>query len=315
MRNVNPDLAVFAGDPLNPVKIWDNLEQMKVSGWTTVILSLFHVDSLDRASDIYFNNYLAISGGTVMDLFLDWQNPLSQLLEGSTVRQIYASIGGGDPVRDFTHIAAAYYANNGSFHNTTLEFNLKALKSQFPAITGIDMDIEESYDETAFLAFCKLVRGLGYDISFCPFGSREGHGQGGFWFFIRMLEAIEKSDWGKGAVKRFNVQYYADQSSPPLDYVEAIKERLPDFDTSGFINIGCWARYKNKDKWEQSCPSGLQELLVYFRKLGAEPIGGAFIWNLDYILETTLDPGGCDGYASMGDYTRAIWNGMSAPVG
>ncbi|MDR3614353.1 MAG: hypothetical protein P4L53_12390 [Candidatus Obscuribacterales bacterium] len=44
-------------------------------------------------------------------------------------------------------------------------------------------------------------------------------------FLTNMLIEIEKSDWGKGAVKRFNVQYdYEGDSSLLSEYTSRIKE-------------------------------------------------------------------------------------------
>jgi hypothetical protein len=305
------DLAVYAGDALNPAEIADNLHDTKLAGWTTILLGLFHVG--EGGGPIFFNNLAAIDI-EVTEFFKGWQKPLNELLEERIVRRIYASFGGGDPVRDFSTIANIYYTNNHSFFHTPLEFNLKKLREAFPAITGIDMDVEEAYDRPSFIAFCQFVRGMGFDISFCPFGHYELDG-GQFIFWIKCLQEIEQSSWGKGAVKCFNLQCYWDATygvSPPEVWAYQIKKLLPDFNTEQFINIGCWARFYNdkNSSWEKSCPSDVQETVAAYKERGKGSVGGAFIWTLDYILQTSRNPSGCNGYAFMGDYTRAIWAAM-----
>lgn len=135
-----------------------------------------------------------------------------------------------------------------------------------------------------------------------------------------MLESIEKSDWGKGAVKRFNVQYYFDGpegSSLPKAYVEKIKSKLPDFDTDAFLSIGCWARSKDQyGEWSHSCPPDVADTIAYFNQDALGSVCGGFIWNLDCIMQTSLDPSACvdkngdKHYAFQGDYRNAIFDGL-----
>ncbi len=303
-----PDLAVYSGDALNPAKIADNLHDTKLAGWTTILLGLFHVGG-QPGTVIYFNDLPVIVDGSLTELFKGWQQPLHEILEARIVRRIYASFGGGEPVQDFSNIYKIYQNNNNSFAGTMLETHLKVLRHAFPAITGIDMNVEDTYDDASFVAFCRLVRGMGFDISFCGFGTE--HAQN-FWFWINCLQAIEQSSWGKDAVKRLNLQYYAKCEAPDF-WADKIKTRLPGFNTEQFINIGYWACFYNPKttSWAKSCPSDVQKTLAEFKKHGNGSVGGAFIWNLDYVLQTSLSPEGCGGYAFMGDYTRAIWNALS----
>lgn len=313
-----PDAAVYAGDPLNPIKIVDNLDQTRLS-WTTIILSLFHIGDIDKIWTIYFNDYPVVVDGKVVEMFANWNESLSQLLQGGSVRKLYASFGGGDPVRDFTAISNAYKSNCNSFHNSLLEFNLKEFRRAFPAITGIDMDIEDgyhddpTYDKESFTAFCKLVHELGYDISFCPYGSYDsGDNTESIGFLTDRLIEIEKSDWGKGVVKRFNVQYdYVNASSSPQEYINRIKSALPDFDTNAFFSIGCWARFIDEyGEWDKMCPPDIVNEVARWKQYAPESICGGWIWDMDFILQTSLDPTGCNGYAFQGDYRNAIFEGL-----
>ena len=46
---------------------------------------------------------------------------------------------------------------------------MKSFAATFPAIDGIDMDCEETYDVPSFAAFCKMLIGIGFGITFCPY--------------------------------------------------------------------------------------------------------------------------------------------------
>lgn len=302
-----PNIAVFSGEALGPSTISANLAATRQAGWTTIILGLFHVGQSPDA--IYFNNTLLIVDGRVEADLPTWQGLLKLLRQGGTITNVYASFGGGSPVRDFTAIREIYNANNYSFRGTMLETNLTKLREALPAINGIDMDAEDMYDQPSFLAFCQMVRGLGWDITFCPAASRDGPDPKTFWFWINSLKAIQQSSWGRDAVKWFNLQMYADVSRIPV-WVQEIRNAIPGFSTDQFIVAGCWARFWTGSSWDWWCPSLVQEGIAYYNKDGRPSLSGGFIWNMDYVLQTTSDPAGCGGLATMADYTKAIRDGM-----
>jgi hypothetical protein len=319
-----PNLVVYSGDVLGwlgPKNTYWLFERVAESYWTTVILGMFHINRPDPPSDhpgrtIHFGNTLLIKDGLPVADLNAWQSNLTLLKQSSTIKNVYASIGGDNAVIfDFRTIQMVYEDNKNSFKGTTLEKNLTVLRKALPAINGIDMDNEECEDQESFVAFCQMVRGLGWDITFCAYGDREDHSfPPYFYFWIDSLKAVQQSTWGQGAVKWLSLQMYAPAISPIRVWVEEIKKALPDFSTDHFIVPGFAARFwwVEKNNWSGSCPSEIKKDLISFRNQSTDnraAIGGAFIWNLEYTFEmgnlgACGIPGGMENYTS--DITEAF---------
>jgi hypothetical protein len=278
-----PNIALYAGGPLGPSEISQNLAATQKAGWTTIILGLFHIGRPDitgqNYGDIIFNDSMAISQGKyVADS--SWPNSVAELKQaGSSVKKIYASIGGGLGVEDFQTIQKIYQSNGNSFSGTMLETNLQEFRQTFPAIDGIDMDCEDNYDQLSFVAFCEMVIGLGFAITFCPFASWE------MSFWTASLAQIEKQH--SGAVKWWNLQCYdGGLGNDPKNWADAITQAIPTFPTNEFILAS---------DWTEDSPSEVTTLLANFS--GEACLGGGFIWDMDGIL---------NGASSMADYVGAI---------
>jgi hypothetical protein len=282
-----PNIALYAGGPLGPSGIAQNLAATQTAGWTTIILGLFHIGRPDvtgqNYGDIIFNDSMTISQGKyVADS--SWPNNVAQLKQaGSTVTKVYASIGGGKGIEDFQTIQKIYQSNGNSFSGTMLEANLQTLRQTFPAIDGIDMDCEDNYDQASFVAFCEMVIGLGFAITFCPYASWE------MTFWTASLAQIEKQH--SGAVKWWNLQCYDGGSgNDPKNWADAITQAIPAFPTNGFILAS---------DWTEDSPSDVTTLLSGFS--GEVCLGGGFIWDMDGIL---------NGTSTMADYVGAIKSAM-----
>jgi hypothetical protein len=310
MKMDGPNIAMYAGDPLGPAQFDGNLPAVKSANWTTVILSFVHISDEERfkkpdGSILFFNEARFIEDQQVLPPFATWNASLAQLKQGGTISKLYMSIGGGDPVRDFKTIQRIYSNNGNSFDKTPLLKNLVWLRNSFPVIDGIDMDCEDIYDQASFLAFCKLVHDIGFEITFCPWEKPD--------FWIGSLQQIQESTWGLDAVKWFNLQSYAftDPPAAPGVWADLIKKQMPGFNTDSFILAGAWARYKNSPtSWDKACPGQVEDTLKYLIKSGHNSVGGGFIWNMDCMLQTTNDPGGCNGIKTMKDYVAAINEAM-----
>jgi hypothetical protein len=278
-----PNIALYAGGPLGPSEILQNLAATQKAGWTTIILGLFHIGrpsiTGQNYGDIIFNDSMAISQGKyVADS--SWPNNVAQLKQaGSSVTKIYASIGGGRGVEDFQTIQTIYQSNGNSFSGTMLETNLQEFRQAFPAIDGIDMDCEDNYDQASFVAFCEMVIGLGFAITFCPYAGWE------MSFWTASLAQIEKQH--SGAVKWWNLQCYdGGVGNDPKNWADAITQAIPAFPTNGFILAS---------DWTEDSPSEVTTLLSNFS--GEACLGGGFIWNMDGIL---------NGPSTMAAYVSAI---------
>jgi len=282
-----PNIALYAGGPLGPAEITQNLAATQQAGWTTIILGLFHIGRPQiqgqSYGDLIFNDSLTISQGKYIAAS-SWPGEIAKLKQGgSAVTKIYASVGGGKGIEDYQSIQAIYQGNGNSFSGTMLETNLQVMKNTFPAIEGIDMDCEDNYDQASFVAFCEMVIGLGFDVTFCPYAGWE------MTFWTASLTQIEKGN--PGAVKWWNLQCYdGGQGNDPKDWAAAITAALPSFSTD---------RYILASDWTEDSPSQVTSLLSGF---AAEPcLGGGFIWDMDGIL---------NGGSTMADYVKAISAGL-----
>lgn len=300
----NRTIAAFGLGEVCPPNLAKNMSAIQKAGWTTVIVSLFHIDAF---GNLGINDTMITNNGTYIGN-PDWPGQLQQLLKGSgtTITTLEASIGGWG-VQDFENVKTIYQKNNKSFEGTLLQKTFGTFFTKFPTIRLIDMDMENTYDQDSFVAFCRMLIKIGFGITFCPFEQQR--------FWTNSLAALNKSN--PGAVKWWNLQCYAGGgSNTPKDWADAISKAIPGFNTKGFILASDWSRYLNQpDKdpstwyWEGDCPPAMQTLLSQYAK---EPsVSGAFLWNIDQILNYAADqkkkpdPQPC-GVVGMTDYVAAM---------
>src|SRR5215469_3357063 len=108
-------IAMFAG--LGPNTVDPLYDSTKKAGWTTIILGLFHIgyppDWVE--AEIFLNDPPSIIRNGVYTAAPAWPAKIAALKQNSPITQIYASIGGWDPVRDFKTIKEIYEKNHNSF--------------------------------------------------------------------------------------------------------------------------------------------------------------------------------------------------------
>lgn len=284
-----------------------NMAAIQSAGWNSIILGLFHIGS---AGDLGFNDASIISGGSYVG-DAGWPQQLTQLVtpgSGNTIQRLLASFGGGG-VKDFANVQAIYQANGNSFAGTALETNFQAFYTAFPAIRLIDMDVEDNYDQPSFVAFCQMLAGIGFGLTFCPYATWEMD------FWTGSLAALNTSN--KGAVKWWNLQCYdGGAGNDPGQWAQAITKAIPGFDTTGFILAGDWSRYLDKPRsdpatwyWAGDCPPAMQSLMAGYQ--GEPSVGGGFVWTIDQIIgyaasqQQKPDPAPC-GSVDMASYVQAI---------
>jgi hypothetical protein len=271
--------ALYAGRALGPSKISETVEIIK--GSSSIILGGKDVGKLNP------------------DFDRSWPERLANLKRSAGIKEIYASFGGGSPVVDFETVQKIYDGNNGSFEGTSLQTNFALFKRTFPAIDGIDMDCEDNYDPKSFVAFCRMLIDMGLSITFCPYESTE--------FWVDALAQLTQTN--VGAVTWWNLQCYAGGGgNNPQDWANEIKAKLPAFNTDRFILASDWSRFYEDDEnykgWEGHCPQDVKAHLSAFGKQAC--VGGAFLWNMDQILEFGPRAEGCSRPVTMNDYFNAI---------
>jgi hypothetical protein len=289
------NLVLYGMNMLGPYNIANRAEFVRTSGFTTVVMGMLHignpaVKSTTELGDIIFNGDepLVIRDGAPPFPLVEgrqkaqceaWPGLIAGLKDpsSSSVTQIYASVGGeGGPVRDFETIKAIYEANNNTLDDSVLEKNFKAFKQLFPAIDGIDMDCEETYDLPSFVAFCVMLQKMGFNLTFCPYWKQD------FWtealFLLRERQLLRY-------VKGVNLQCYDGGAwNTPEQWATAIGERfgMPPF--KDFVVPGRAARFLNdKGDWKGECPATIAEIFSHYPK---DLIAGGFVWEMDLIIAT-----------------------------
>ncbi len=260
-----------------------SISDLLSSGFTTLILSLFHIGSGENEGDIYYNSTLIISKGQYVG-DAKWTEQLSRAL-GGTIKEVCASIGGGGVV-DYETIRTIYNENRQSFAGTMLWKNMQVFNRIFPFITIIDMDCEETYDEASFVAFCQMLVDIGFGITFCPYTEQ--------LFWSNSLAALQASH--PGAVKWWNLQCYAGgEGNEPKIWAEAIQKKIPKFNTNGFIIPG------------DSTNGGVSAVETLIKTFNNEAsVGGGFIWTLDNIINEYPN----NSLEHMKAYVNAIRSGL-----
>ena len=129
------------------------------------------------------------------------------------------------------------------------------------------MDCEDMYDQPSFVAFCKLLIGMGFAITFCPAFSGADY----FKFWVGSLSELEKTN--KGAVKWWNLQCYdGAEGNDPKVWANHITAQIREFSTDGFILASDWARFydTNDGGWGGDCPPAVKRLISkHLRKLAS----------------------------------------------
>jgi hypothetical protein len=284
-------IAVYAEGALypstsNPQPVPTTIAQLQASGFNTLILGLFHIGRDYSISppqingDLYYNNTLVISKGTYVG-DAAWPNLIDSIIgSGSGVTKICASIGGGG-VMDYETIQKIYAANGHSFSGTNLMLSFQTFRKTFPAIDIIDLDCEETYDQPSFVAFCQMLIGLGFKITFCPYTYQD--------FWNGALKALNTSN--PSAVVWWNLQCYdGGYGNVPDTWAAGIRSAVSGFNTNGFIVAG---------DWTNDTPSGVQALMSSFS--GQASVGGGFLWTLDNMI---------GGAGSMSAFAQAVRNGL-----
>ena len=276
----------------------EQYDAIKNAGWNTLILGLIHVEAPNPYNNppiyggtLYFNGGKAFEYGEYTGT-PDFTDRVNGLIKGGTIRTLLASVGGGSPPDyDFTNIQRLYETRQDPQRGagwSSLQSNFRALRETFPSIAMIDMDNEDLYDLPSFVAFCQMIIGIGYDITFSPFSD-----QSEFW--NPALAQLEESN--PSSVKWWNLQCYGPTEPDAAAWGDGIQSdpSLANFDTDGFIVAGEFGPTENS-------PSDIQVLMEALADVPC--VGGGFIWSADHIIQNEAT------WGSMEQYATAIADGL-----
>lgn len=141
--------------------------------------------------DITFNDTLIIRNGKYVG-DASWPGTIKSLRAGQ-VTKIFASFGGYG-VPDYARIGAII-KKYGTGTDSPLYKNFACLKQEL-GIDGIDFDDEDYYDQDTVVNFAKMLLGMGYEVTFCPYCNQQ------FWSGCINALGADKVSW-------LNLQCYA----------------------------------------------------------------------------------------------------------
>jgi hypothetical protein len=318
----DPNTAIYALNALGPTNIVRNANDVCSSGFSTILLGLFHIgrgpDMPDpkpgqHTGDIVFNNpddpkdrgLIAISRGEYVGP-KNWPDQLEQLLKiknsKSHVTRIGCSVGGGG-VEDYHTIWTKFVVNGSISQQTDLYKNFKQLKEKFSFIDFIDFDCEEfgPFWTDTLIAFGRMLKDIKFNITLCPYGNPTQ--------WMKVLKSL----YAKTAptVLWMNLQCYAGGAgSNPASWAEEVAKLNLGIDGASFIVPGLWC-CNTEDRYQGKTPPMMQKQFETWKK--GTKLSGGFIWKYDDILvnqnSTTCNPS-YSGPKTSAAYQSAIVKGL-----
>jgi hypothetical protein len=272
------NLAIYGGGPLGAESLAANLDDLRGSGFTTVILWSFHVAA---NGDLAFNDTQGVVSGGVYGGAASWPAQVAALkAPGSSVTSVWASVGAGG-VSDFTHVAALI-AQEGIGPDSILYRNFAALRAAFTvdgvcAIDGIDFDDEDLLDVDVLVQFATLLFGLGFQITFCPYNAPS--------IWVKALATLANAGH---LVSWFNLQAYAGGfGNDPRQWIDAVATVVGTERAAQFIVPGLWCYHGQSDE-DSRCPSSVQAQFASYQAAG-DGLSGGFLWLYDDVLRFQHD--------------------------
>src|SRR5882757_3009581 len=154
--------GIFGGGPLYKNTPTSNINELKSSGFTEVIVWSVEVSS---AGDLNINGEFPLtSNGAYIgnQTYPNFPSDLATLKTGS-VKRITFSIGSSN-IGDFQHIESLVNAQ-GTSSSSILYKSFQALKTAIPSLDAIDLDDENNFDAASTTAFAVMLHGLGYHVT------------------------------------------------------------------------------------------------------------------------------------------------------
>jgi hypothetical protein len=324
--------VLYAGNTLGPKSIVHNTDDLYESGFTTVLLDLFHIgrgpDTTDpvkgqKTGDIVFNDpndqsdpgLIVISDGAYQGPPA-WPEQLQQLFATSgngRVTRMGCSVGGGG-CEDYQTIWGKFVVNGSIGSDTALYQNFVTLKKALPFVDFIDIDCEEfgsdtypdySWTET-IVAFGSMLKEIGFNLTFCPYNS--------ITEWMALLKGLHTPQ--EPTVVWLNLQCYdGGYDNDPADWATEINEMKIGVDGAAFTMPGLWCCNTSKP-WTGSTPPEVEKRFATWKKTPPlEGLQGGFIWNYEDILgnESSTD---CNpkysGPKTAAAYQQAIVAGLEA---
>lgn len=262
------------------------LAQLVESKFNHVILWSVHVR---ENGDLYYNDTPLVTGG-VFNSDLQYMIPYVQSL--SKTAQIYWGIGSWG-ASDFKNIGNLLKTPEGT---KALSQNLAGLLEAVPA-TGIDFDMEESYDEemrnTVVQFTLMLHNQFSIQVTYCPYTQEL------FWLNC-LADVYDKA--GQQLVARFNLQCYAggggNTTAQWLSTLNMFDRPLGIADVNTFIVPSFWVQ--TDDGSQKYSPA---DICKFFGNPAIrENAGGGFLWNTSEMFQSGYEPT---------DYANAVLNGLA----
>lgn len=311
------NLFGFNNDTINQQR----LEEVKHSGFNTVILWPLHIDP---NGDFHYHDsderdplVAIVQNGVFNQEVYGYLPPfVAALKSGGTVGKVLFSIGGAGPA-DFDAAKALLATPAGT---QTLLNNFQTLIKAL-SLDGFDFDLEvpshvyAPYKDTVVALTLMLTQQLGVAVTYCPYTAED--------FWVNCLAQVFQKNGQRQAVSWFNLQCYAGGAfNVPADWVNELKNSAAPLgidNPAAFVVPGFWSLTVltncQPDSMSQEnngvrCPCELQQTLAALKQ--SDPgITGGFVWN-SLMIAACADSGNCQEHPiTVEAYAQAVIKGLS----
>jgi len=275
----SPVISLYSGSPLysgNNPNISQNIDEIKASGFTRVMIWSLHVHS---NNDYYLNNDFIVSNGQYVG-DAQWPSYLKSLKSNQTsVTEIYLSVG-SDGALDIQQIAYSI-KRYGTGNDSILYQNFMAIRTALPDVDGIDIIVGtgDVLDINTITQLSVMLGQIGFKVSYCPSFFKS--------YWVDCFNNTEAQS--PGTVSHFNLQCWnIGQFNDPASWQKAI------FNETG-VNLPVYPGLTPSQ-------SGLAAIEAEFVGWKGEGITGGFLYLYDDILRTGIP---------ASQFADAIKNGLN----
>ena len=288
-------VGIYGGGVL---KDKSSLTDIRNSGFTTLICWTLHIS--DNGDLIYNDGDPIVKDGKYNGLE-SWPSDLIDAFKSpTTLTRLVFSVGSWGS-HDFRNIRLLM-AKFGDSQDNPLYANFKALKSTIPHIQTIDFDNEDDFDQDSLVSFSKLLYGLGFNVSFCPYNN--------LYFWEGALRKLHS--FNPNIVTGYNLQCYAGGAGNASyfgvgEWIKSVHRAtgLDMMKAAAFVRPGFFCKHQHQHETKGRLPIQVMSELLEWKP---HNLKGAWLWIYDDVLKNKGTVQNVD--TSTDAYATSILSGL-----
>lgn len=300
--------------PAQRQQMEQSIEELRHSGFTTVIQAFLHVD---KNGSMFYNDGLTpmISAGNLNEAMYPTLRPMFLKLKASgSVNRLMFCIGGYNNQADFIHIGSLM-KKYGIGQENPLYANFQQLIYVL-GVDGIDFDLEMpdplSYEPMTdvVVQLTEMLGSMGLQVTYCPYTVQD--------FWLDCLAQVCADQQGTQIVQWLNLQCYdGGAANQPKGWINAIatyKKPLgigdPDaFVVPGYATVRPSSNCASNDSAHYLCPGQVSHRFSGL-KARISGLSGGFLWQYADILNCEAN-NACKAAVKAKRYADAMIKGLS----